>query len=196
MAAAGADWVHVDVMDGRFVPNITIGPPVVAAVKRATDLPLDVHLMIEEPDRYVDDFASAGASLIAIHAEATNRLYRTLVHIRSLGVSPAVALSPASPLELVTEVLHEVDMVVLMTVEPGFGGQRLLPSVLRKVTKLRETLAERGLGSVKIEVDGGVDAQTAPEAVRAGADVLVAGTAVFGAERYDKAIDALRGTES
>lgn len=189
--AAGADWIHVDVMDGAFVPNISIGPAVVAAVRRSTGLPLDVHLMVEEPDRHLEAFARAGATLISVHAEATRRLYRTVRRIAELGARPAVALSPASPLELVVEVLHEVDMVLLMTVEPGFGGQKLLPSVLHKVARLRSIVEERAL-TTHIEVDGGVDRHTAADVARAGADVLVAGTAVFGASDYAEAIEAIR----
>jgi ribulose-phosphate 3-epimerase len=189
---AGADWIHVDVMDGAFVPNISVGPVVVSAVRRATELPLDVHLMIDEPDRLIDDFVRAGADLVSVHAEATNRLLRTLRHIREAGARPGVALSPASPLELVTEVLGEVDLVLLMTVEPGFGGQALLPAVLDKVARLRTMITARGL-DLHVEVDGGVDPTTAPLATAAGADVLVAGTAVFGAADYDEAVAAIRG---
>ena len=190
--AAGADWIHVDVMDGNFVPNITIGPAVVAAARAATALPIDVHLMIETPDHYLEDFARAGASLLSVHAEATTRLYRTVQRIRELGVSPAVALNPGSPLELVMEVLGEVDMVLLMTVEPGFGGQRFIPSVLGKVKRLRDVLDARGL-TPRVEVDGGIDRTTAGTVAAAGADVLVAGTAVFGAPDCTEAIAALRG---
>jgi len=188
---AGADWIHVDLMDGSFVPNISIGPAITAAVRRATELPVDVHLMIDEPDRYVEDFAKAGASLITVHAEATNRLYRTVKRIAELGVRPGVALSPASPLALVEDVLDEVDMVLLMTVEPGFGGQKFIPGVLRKVRRLRSMLDERGL-TMHVEVDGGVDRHTARDVAEAGADVLVAGTAVFGAEDYAEAVEAIR----
>ncbi len=191
VSAAGADWIHVDVMDGSFVPNISIGPAVTAVVRKATALPLDVHLMVEEPDRYIEDFARAGATLLTVHAEATRRLYRTVRRIAELGLRPGVALSPASPLALVEEVLDVVDMVLLMTVEPGFGGQRFIASMTRKVAQLRSAVEGRGL-SVLIEVDGGVDRETAPAVARAGADVLVAGTAVFGAGDYAAAIRAIR----
>lgn len=189
--AAGADWIHVDVMDGHFVPNLTIGPAVVAAARAATALPLDVHLMIEAPERFIDDFARAGASTLTVHAEATTSLWRTLQRIRELGVRPAVALNPGSPLELVMEVLGEVNMVLLMTVEPGFGGQRFIQSVMGKVRRLRDVLDARGL-EAHVEVDGGIDRTTAGVAAAAGADVLVAGTAVFGAPDCAEAIAAIR----
>jgi ribulose-phosphate 3-epimerase len=189
--AAGADWIHVDVMDGHFVPNLTIGPGVVAAARTATSLPLDVHLMIETPERFIEDFARSGASILTVHAEATTSLWRTVQRIRELGVKPAVALNPGSPLELVMEVLGEVDMVLLMTVEPGFGGQRFIPSVTGKVRRLRDVLDARGL-EIHVEVDGGIDRTTAGLAAAAGADVLVAGTAVFGAPDRAEAIVAIR----
>lgn len=195
VVAAGADWIHVDVMDGHFVPNITIGPPVVSAVAGVTDRPLDVHLMIEDPDRYVEAFATAGATILTVHAEATTRLWRTVARIRELGLRPAVALSPASPLALVMEVVDEVDMVLLMTVEPGFGGQAFIPKVMGKVKQLRDFANEHHL-SLHIQVDGGIDRHTAPIAAAAGADVLVAGTAVFGAEDFAEAINALRRAEA
>lgn len=191
VAAAGADWIHIDVMDGQFVPNITIGPDVVAAVRRATELPLDVHLMIDSPDRFLEDFIKAGATYLTIHAEATTRLYWTVRRIRELGARPAVVINPGSPLELVMEVLDEVDMVLLMTVEPGFGGQKFLPSIMEKVKRLRGIIDERGR-SIHVEVDGGIDRTTASEATRAGADVLVAGTAIFKAADYAEAIVAIR----
>ncbi len=191
VSLAGADWIHVDVMDGSFVPNISIGPSVTAAVKRATKLPVDVHLMIDAPERYIEDFARAGATSITVHAEATTCLFRTVQRIRELEANPAVALNPGSPLELVMEVLGEVDMVLLMTVEPGFGGQSFLPSVMDKVGRLRNFVSQRGI-SVHIEVDGGIDRTTAGEAARAGANVLVAGTAVFGEKDYGSAITAIR----
>jgi ribulose-phosphate 3-epimerase len=191
VAQAGADWIHVDVMDGSFVPNITLGPPVVAAIHRATSLPLDVHLMIDQPERYLDSFVEAGAAVVTIHAEATTRLYYAVQRIRALGARPAVALNPGSPLELVTEVLGEVNMVLLMTVEPGFGGQSFVAPVLDKVKRLRRELTKRGL-TVNIQVDGGIDERTAPGAAQAGADVLVAGTAIFGAPDYGAAISAIR----
>lgn len=189
---AGADWVHLDVMDGRFVPNLTIGPQVVEAVRRATRLPLDVHLMIAEPERYLADFARAGADWISVHAEACPHLHRTLEQIRQLGVKPAVALNPATSLCALEEVLGQVEMVLLMSVNPGFGGQRFIPAVGEKVRRLRARLGELGLGRVEVEVDGGVNAETAKVLVGAGASVLVAGSHVFGSADYAAAIRSLR----
>ncbi|MGQ9840766.1 MAG: ribulose-phosphate 3-epimerase [Anaerolineae bacterium] len=177
--AAGADYIHVDVMDGHFVPNITIGPPVVAALRRVTPLPLDVHLMIAQPERYLDDFARAGASIITVHVEACPHLHRTLQAIRELGVRPGVTLNPATSLETLREVLPYVEQVLVMTVNPGFGGQTYIPTMTDKVARLATMIRDARL-PVDIEVDGGIDAHTAPAIVAAGARVLVAGTAVFG----------------
>lgn len=190
--AAGADLVHVDVMDGRFVPNITIGPVVVAAVKRATSLPLDVHLMIVEPEKYINDFAAAGANTITVHQETCAHLHRTLQQIRNAGARPSVVLNPSTPLATIEEVLSEVDQVLLMSVNPGFGGQAFISSTVDKVRRLREMLEVRGLKSVDIEVDGGIVPATAKAVVAAGATVLVAGNAVFKAPDYRAAIEGLR----
>lgn len=189
--AAGADWIHVDVMDGRFVPNITLGPVVVEAVRKATKLPLDVHLMIVEPEKYIDAFAAAGASLITVHVEACTHLHRTLQQIRAAGARPSVVLNPGTPLVTVEEVLENVDMVLLMSVNPGFGGQAFIPQIASKVRRLRELVDRRGL-KVEIEVDGGINPETARQVVEAGATVLVAGSAVFHAKDYAQAIAALR----
>ena len=189
---AGADYIHVDVMDGRFVPNITLGPVLVEAVRRDTRLPLDVHLMIVEPEKYVEAFAAAGANLISVHVETSPHLHRTLHQIRQAGARPAAVLNPATPVELVGDVLDDLDMVLVMSVNPGFGGQRFIPRALDKIRRLRQLLNSRGL-KVDIEVDGGIDPDTAPKAIEAGANVLVAGTAVFHAKDYRAAIAALRG---
>jgi ribulose-phosphate 3-epimerase len=178
-ARGGAGVIHVDVMDGHFVPNLTVGPVVVKAVRAATALPIDAHLMIENADRYVDAFADAGASWISLHVEAMPHLQRTLAHLRSRGVRPGVVLNPATPLGAIDEILPEVDYVLVMSVNPGFGGQVFLPRSLDKIRRLRDAIAGRGL-KVQIEVDGGVDAANAPQLVEAGALILVAGTAVFG----------------
>lgn len=177
-AAAGADYIHVDVMDGRFVPNITIGPLVVEALRRVTELPLDVHLMIEEPERHIQAFAQAGASILTVHPEASPHVHRLVQMIKGLGLRSGVALNPASPLALIEEVLAEVDLVLLMTVNPGWGGQEFLHSVLPKMRRLRRLLDEQGLAA-ELEVDGGISTETAPLVVEAGARVLVAGSAVF-----------------
>jgi len=189
---AGADYIHVDVMDGRFVPNITLGPVVVEAVRRATRLPLDVHLMIVEPEKYVEAFAAAGATLISVHVEASPHLHRTLHQIREAGARPAAVLTPSTPVDMVEDVLDDLDMVLLMSVNPGFGGQRFIPRVLDKIRRLRQLVSSRGL-KVDIEVDGGIDPETAPLVIEAGANVLVAGTAVFRAKDYQAAIASLRG---
>lgn len=190
---AGADWVHVDVMDGRFVPNITIGPVVVTAVRKATKLPLDVHLMIVEPERYIDDFVKAGADVLTVHAETCPHLHRTLQQIKSAGAKPAVVINPSTPLSAIEEVLPDVAMVLLMSVNPGFGGQSFIPQVLDKVRRLRAMVDERGL-SCDIEVDGGINKHNAKQVAEAGATVLVAGSAVFGEKDYRAAIAALRGS--
>jgi ribulose-phosphate 3-epimerase len=191
--AAGADVIHVDVMDGRFVPNITIGPLVVRAVRAATELPLDVHLMIVEPERYVEDFARAGADLISVHLEASPHLHRTIQHIRGLGKKASVAVNPHTSLEGLDVVLPDLDMVLLMTVNPGFGGQRFIESVVPKIEALRATIDRRGLAT-DLEVDGGIAPDTVARVVGAGANVLVAGSAIFGAPGHDYrgAIKALR----
>lgn len=190
--AAGADWVHVDVMDGRFVPNITIGPVVVEAIKRVATKPLDVHLMIVEPERYVEAFAKAGADVLTVHVEASPHLHRTLQQIRNAGAKPAVVLNPGTPLSAIEEVLGDVDMVLLMSVNPGFGGQGFIESTVEKVRRLRGMLDARGLTDVDIEVDGGINATTAKRVVEAGATVLVAGSYVFGSKDYAEAIRSLR----
>jgi ribulose-phosphate 3-epimerase len=186
----------VDVMDGRFVPNLTIGPPVVAAIRRATKLPLDVHLMIVEPGRYVADFAKAGADVISVHVEASPHLHRTLQQIRGLGKKAGVVLNPHTSEDAVLYVLPETDLVLVMSVNPGFGGQSFIPAVLPKIARLREAIDATG-ADVALEVDGGVAPSTVRAVIDAGADTLVAGSAVFGADDYARAIRVLRnaGTE-
>ena len=191
---AGADLIHMDVMDGRFVPNITIGIPVVAALRRVTTLPLDVHLMIVEPERYLDAFVEAGASILTVHPEATIHLHRTLDRIRALGAKAGVALDPSTSEESLRYVLALTDLVLVMSVNPGFGGQRFIPAVLPKITRVRAMLDEAGREAAWLAVDGGITAETAPAVVRAGADVLVAGSAIFRApEGVRAAIRRLRG---
>ena len=191
MEQAGADYVHVDVMDGRFVPNLTLGPVVVEAVHKATRLPLDVHLMIIEPERYIEAFAEAGASLISVQVEACPHLHRTLQQIRHAGAKPSAVLNPSTPLVMIEDVLGDLEMVLFMSVNPGFGGQSFIPHTLDKVRRLRRMLDSAGL-KVDIEVDGGVNAENARSLIDAGADVLVAGTAIFHTKDYRAAIAALR----
>ncbi len=181
-AAAGADWIHVDVMDGHFVPNITIGPAVTRAVRQATDLPVDVHLMIEAPERYIGAFAQAGADWITVHQETCPHLHRVVQGIREAGARPGVALNPSTPVETLREAVAWVDLVLVMTVNPGFGGQSFIPRSVDKLRRLKRLLGEEGRdGEVEIQVDGGIDPSTAPAVVAAGANVLVAGSALFGA---------------
>lgn len=191
---AGADWLHVDVMDGRFVPNITLGPPIVKAVRKVTKLPLDVHLMIVEPERYVDAFAEAGADTITIHVEACTHLHRTLGHIRSLGKRAGVVLNPSTSEESLRYVMDVVDLILVMSVNPGFGGQSFIREVLPKVAAIRSMIDATGR-AIDLEIDGGITKETAPAAIAAGARVLVAGNAVFNAGEggYAGAIAALRG---
>jgi ribulose-phosphate 3-epimerase len=188
----GADWIHVDVMDGHFVPNITIGPLVVEAARRATKLPLDVHLMIENPDRYVADFISAGANCLTVHQETCPHLHRTVQRIRELGTQPGVALNPSTPVETLVDILPFVDLVLVMTVNPGFGGQVFIRESLPKISRLARLLDSTGLPHVRIEVDGGIDSKTAPAVVSFGANVLVAGSAVFAKGSIVENIQAIR----
>lgn len=189
----GADYIHVDVMDGHFVPNITIGPLIVEAIRPVTKLPLDVHLMIENPDQYIESFAKAGADYITVHVEACRHLHRTIHFIKSLGVKAGVVLNPATPVQMIEDIIDDVDMVLLMTVNPGFGGQKFIPSVLRKIAAVKKMADNKGL-TIEIEVDGGVNEETAKLCVEAGANVLVAGSAVYNQKDRAKAIAAIKGS--
>jgi ribulose-phosphate 3-epimerase len=189
--AAGADFIHVDVMDGHFVPNITIGVPVVAALSRVTRLPLDVHLMISDPDRYLDAFAGAGAAMITVHAEVLPHLHRTLTHIRHLGAKAGVALNPSTPVRNLSEVVDELDHVLVMSVNPGFGGQKFIPHTLAKIAEARQLLST-STRAVSIEVDGGVDTGNAGQLVAAGASILVAGASIYAQPDPTAALHALR----
>ena len=188
---AGADWIHVDVMDGHFVPNITIGPLIVKAARKSTKLPLDVHLMIENPDRYIPAFINAGADLVAVQVETCPHLHRTVQLIREMGAKPGVVLNPSTPLTSIEWILEDVDFVMLMSVNPGFGGQQFIPSSLGKIRTLRAMIDKRGLSTL-IEIDGGVNAATIADIAAAGADVFVAGSAIYGTSDYAAVIAQFR----
>ena len=188
---SGADWIHVDVMDGRYVPNITIGSPVVKAARKATSLPLDVHLMIMQPENHIQSFAEAGADVLTVHVEATTHLHRTLQAIKALGLKAGVTFNPATPITALPHVIELVDLVLIMTVNPGFGGQPFIASMLSKIEAARKLIRESGR-EIRLEVDGGITPETAPRVFAAGADTLVSGSAIYGTADYAAAISALR----
>ncbi|MBN1880585.1 MAG: ribulose-phosphate 3-epimerase [Deltaproteobacteria bacterium] len=189
---AGADWIHFDVMDGIFVPNITVGVPVLKSVRNITDLPLDVHLMVDRPGRFIEDFADAGADIITLHVEASIHLDRELNLIKSLGKRAGVSLNPASPITLLEEAVEIADLILIMSVNPGFGGQKLIPYALTKATRVRELLKSHNRDDVLIEIDGGVTTKNIGDVSRAGVDVFVAGSSVFGADDYAKVIGEMK----
>jgi ribulose-phosphate 3-epimerase len=188
---AGADYIHIDVMDGHFVPNITIGPLIVETARKITNLPLDVHLMISNPERYIKDFVEAGSNLLSIHVETCHHLQRTLTHIRELGAKPAAVLNPSTPLSALEYILEEVDMVLLMTVNPGFGGQKFIPGMLPKIKKVRKLIDEKN-PAVELEVDGGIKLDNISQVAQAGADVVVAGSAVFKSANCKKTVRLMK----
>jgi ribulose-phosphate 3-epimerase len=188
---AGADYIHIDVMDGHFVPNITIGPLLVEAARRATDLPLDVHLMIDRPERFIEDFAKAGSDIITIHVESTPHVHRALQAIKECGLNAGVVLNPSTPAQAIEPLADYVDMVLVMSVNPGFGGQAFIHSALRKIKQVREIL-DNANSAAELEVDGGIKISNIAEAARAGADVFVAGSAVFGSDDYKKTISDMK----
>lgn len=192
---ASADWIHVDVMDGHYVPNLTIGAPVVKSLGKMTKVPLDVHLMITDPDRYLEDFAEAGSTYITVHVEACVHLQRTLSHIRKIGKKAGVALNPATPPETLRYVIEDVDLILIMTVNPGFGGQKFINEVVPKIAAVREMFDQAGKPDVHISVDGGITPETAKIVTAAGANVLVAGSSIYGAKDIRKAIADLRNSE-
>lgn len=191
VAQAGADYIHVDVMDGHFVPNITIGPPVVQSLRKIVKLPLDVHLMISDPDAYIDVFVEAGADILTVHAEAATHLHRSLQHIRSQNVKASVSLNPASTLDQIEYVLENLDMVLIMSVNPGFGGQAFIPQVVSKIERLKKMIDQKGL-EIDIEVDGGIGPKNIGIVSAAGANVFVAGSAIFGTDSYAETIQTMR----
>ena len=191
LESAGADWIHIDVMDGHFVPNLTVGPPIVEALRKVTKLPLDVHLMMTNPDTYIQEFAEAGADYLTVHVEACPHLHRTLQAIKEQNVKTGVTLNPATSIHTLEEVAGEVDLILIMSVNPGFGGQKFIPSCLDKIRRVRHMISEKR-GQAFLEVDGGVNLETAGPIIQAGADVLVSGSAIFGSENYSRTIQQMR----